>query len=35
MHLCDELEAQGLLSPELKNNWVLPMKQKLAAMLDA
>lgn len=34
MHLCDELEAAGLLSPELKRNWVIPMKQKLIAMLS-
>jgi hypothetical protein len=33
MHLCDELEAAGLLSAELKQNWVLPMKQKLQDML--
>jgi len=29
MHLCDELEAAGLLSPALKENWVLPTKQRL------
>jgi len=34
MHLCDELEAHGLLSPELKRNWVIPMKSKLIAMLQ-
>ncbi len=34
MHLCDELEAAGLLSSELKENWVLPMKQKLIDMLS-
>jgi len=34
MHLCDELEAHGLLSPELKRNWVNPMKSKLIAMLQ-
>ena len=33
MHLCDELEAAGLLSGELKQNWVLPMKQKLLDQL--
>lgn len=33
MHLCDELEDAGLLSAELKQNWVLPMKQKLRDML--
>ena len=35
MHLCDELEAHGLLSAELKQNWVIPMKSKLIAMLQA
>jgi len=35
MRLCDELEDAGLLSPELKANWVLPMKQKLIDMLSA
>lgn len=35
MHLCDELEDAGLLSPALKENWVLPMKQKLIDMLSA
>lgn len=35
MRLCDELEAAGLLSPELKANWVLPMKQKIIDMLSA
>ena len=34
MHLCDELEDAGLLSPELKQNWVLPMKEKLQEMLS-
>ncbi len=34
MHLCDELEAAGLLSPTLKSNWVIPMKRKLIAMLQ-
>ena len=33
MHLCDELEAAGLLSGELKQNWVLHMKQKLLDQL--
>jgi hypothetical protein len=33
MHLCDELEAAGLLSAELQQNWVLPTKQKLRDML--
>jgi ketosteroid isomerase-like protein len=34
MKLCDELEANGLLAAELKENWVLPMKEKLIAMLS-
>ena len=34
MHLCDELEAHGLLSPELKQNWVIPMKKKVIEMLS-
>ena len=34
MHLCDELEAQGLLSAELKKNWVIPMKTKIIEMLS-
>lgn len=29
MKLCDELEAVGLLSAELKDSWVKPMKQRL------
>lgn len=33
MHLCDELEAAGLLSPTLKAQWVVPMKGKLITML--
>jgi hypothetical protein len=33
MHLCDELEAVGLLSPQLKQNWVIPTKQRLIAQL--
>lgn len=33
MKLCDELEAAGLLSPVLKTNWVLPMKQRLQQQL--
>jgi hypothetical protein len=33
MKLCDELEDAGLLSPQLKAQWVLPMKQKLEAQL--
>jgi hypothetical protein len=33
MRLCDDLEGAGLLSGELKENWVLPMKAKLEAQL--
>ena len=34
MHLCDELEAAGLLSPKLKELWVIPTKRRLIAMLS-
>lgn len=34
MKLCDELEAVGLLSPELKQNWVIPMKRRLIEQLS-
>ena len=34
MHLCDELEAAGLLAPRLKTEWVLPMKRRLIEMLQ-
>ena len=34
MKLCDEIEANGMLSPALKENWVIPMKQKLIDMLS-
>ena len=34
MRLCDEVEATGKLSPSLKKNWVIPMKQKLVDMLS-
>lgn len=34
MHLCDELETAGLLSPTLKQNWVVPTKQRLISMLS-
>ncbi|HXG29378.1 MAG TPA: nuclear transport factor 2 family protein [Nevskiales bacterium] len=34
MHLCDELEDAGLLSPQLKANWVIPTKRRLIAMLE-
>ncbi len=33
MHLCDELEDAGLLSPQLKEEWVLPMKARLEEQL--
>lgn len=33
MNLCDELEEAGLLSAQLKEEWVLPMKQKVINML--
>jgi hypothetical protein len=33
MKLCDELEAAQLLSPELKQNWVVPMKNRLIEQL--
>lgn len=34
MRLCDELDAAGLLSPKLKENWVRPMKARLIEMLN-
>ncbi len=34
MKLCDELDAAGLLADTLRENWVLPMKQKLIEMLS-
>lgn len=34
MLLCDELEDAGLLSMELKQRWVIPMKDKLMAQLQ-
>ena len=34
MKLCDDLEDAGLLSPQLKAEWVLPMKAKLEAQLS-
>ncbi len=34
MHLCDELESAGLLSPKLKEQWVIPSKRRLIAMLS-
>lgn len=33
MRLCDELEQAGLLSAQLKQEWVLPMKARLQAQL--
>lgn len=33
MRLCDELEDAGLLSTELKTNWVIPMKTRLIDQL--
>lgn len=33
MKLCDELEDAGLLSPQLKAQWVLPMKARLEGQL--
>ncbi len=33
MRLCDDLEDAGLLSPQLKAQWVIPMKEKLEAQL--
>lgn len=33
MRLCDDLEDAGLLSPQLKEQWVIPMKTKLEAQL--
>ncbi len=33
MRLCDELEAAGLLSPQLKEQWVIPMKTRLREAL--
>lgn len=33
MRLCDDLEDAGLLSAQLKEQWVIPMKQKLEAQL--
>src|SRR5581483_9832662 len=34
MHLCDELEAAGLLSAQLKREWVIPSKRRLIGMLS-
>ncbi|MEQ9465547.1 MAG: nuclear transport factor 2 family protein [Haliea sp.] len=35
MRLCDELDAAGLLSPALQENWVQPMKARLRQQLGA
>lgn len=35
MKLCDELEAAGLLEARLKQDWVLPMKARIKAMLGS
>ena len=35
MRLCDELDAAGLLSPALQENWVRPMKARLRQQLGA
>jgi hypothetical protein len=34
MRLCDELDEAGLLSSELKQKWVMPMKEKLIQQLE-
>lgn len=34
MHLCDELDAAGLLNPKLKAEWVAPAKKRLIDMLN-
>ena len=34
MKLCDDIEANGQLNPNLKANWVIPMKRKLIAQLQ-
>ena len=34
MRLCDDLEEAGLLSPQLKDEWVLPMKGRLIEQLN-
>lgn len=34
MLLCDELEDAGLLSAQLKEQWVIPMKEKLQSQLQ-
>jgi hypothetical protein len=34
MNPCDELEDAGLLSPKLKEEWVVPMKRRLMTMLE-
>ena len=34
MKLCDDLEEAGLLSPQLKENWVIPTKKRIIEMLS-
>lgn len=34
MKLCDELEDAGLLSPQLKETWVKPMKERLLNQIN-
>ena len=34
MRLCDDLEEAGLLSSQLKEEWVLPMKARLIEQLE-
>ena len=34
MKLCDELDAKGLLSQPLKENWSTPMKKKIIELLS-
>lgn len=35
MVLCDELDRAGLLSPKLKQDWVDPMKARIAAAMQS
>lgn len=34
MKLCDELDAAGLLSPQLREQWVIPTKRRLIQQLQ-
>jgi hypothetical protein len=34
MKLCDDLDDAGLLSAQLKDQWVLPMKARLATQIS-